>query len=98
MRSIMRRVEVLEARQCAAAGVPEWLDGYDPESPEAQSWLDAQYDLDGFSESLTDDELSIYEQLAGVDPAAMGGDDLETMANFSARLQTFRRARCLINE
>ena len=87
----MRRVELLEARQRAAAGVPEWLDGYDPASPEAQSWFEARYDLSGFLESLTDDERSLYVQMVGVDPAAMGDDDLETLANLSERLQTFRR-------
>ena len=93
MRTLTRRVELLEARQRAAAGVPEWLGGYDPASPKAQSWLEAHYDVDAWYASLTDDELSTYEQLAGVDPAAMSGDDLETMANLSEQLQTFRRAR-----
>ena len=93
MRTLTRRVELLEARQRAAAGVPEWLGGYDPASPEAQSWFEAHYDVQRFLASLTDDELSTYEQLAEVDPAAMSSDDLETMANLSERLQTFRRAR-----
>ena len=93
MRTLTRRVELLEARQRAAVGVPEWLAGYDPASPEAQSWFESQYDVQGFLASLTDDELSTYEQLAGVDPAAMSSDDLETMANLSEQLQTFRRAR-----
>ena len=93
MRTLTRRVELLEARQRAAVGVPEWLAGYDPESSEAQSWLASRYDVDAWYASLSDDELVIYEQLAGVDPAVMSGDDLETMANLSERLQTFRRAR-----
>jgi len=49
MRSIMRRVELLEARQTAAAGVPEWLSGYHPESPEAQAWVESHYDLDAWT-------------------------------------------------
>ncbi len=93
MRTLTRRVELLEARHRAAAGVPEWLAGYDPASPEAQSWFESRYDVQGFLASLTDDELTTYEQLAEVDPAAMSGDDLETMATLSERLQAFRGAR-----
>lgn len=92
MRSITHRVELLEARQRAAAGVPGWLGGYDPASPKAQSWLEAHYDVDAWYASLTDDEVSTLEDMAGVDPAVMDGDNLETMANLSERLQSFRRA------
>jgi len=89
----MRRVELLEARQTAAAGVPEWLAGHGPESPELQSWVDSHYDIDAWYESMTDAERLTLEQSAGVDPAAMSGDDLETMATLTGRLPAFRRAR-----
>ena len=93
MRTLVRRVELLEARHRAAAGVPGWLGGYDPASPKAQSWFEAHYDVDAWYASLTDAEASTLEAMAGVDPAVMDGDDLETMANLSERLQTFRLDR-----
>jgi len=40
---------------------------------------------------MTDAEQSTLVELGGVDPAALGGDDLETMANLTGRLPAFRR-------
>jgi len=77
VRTLTRRVELLEARQRAAAG--ETIEG--------------AYDRTSFLASLSDDELSTLEQLSGVDPAAMSGDDLEFMASLAERLQTFRLDR-----
>ena len=79
MRTLARRVELLEARHRAAAGVP--------------SLLESHFNVDAWYATLTDDEVSTLEAMAGVDPAVMDGDDLEVVANLSERLKAFRLDR-----